>query len=298
MHVSDRRQALSSCRGPGNPGAGVTGPRRRLADGTAGAERDSGFRGPLARKPRSQSTSGRRRSRSSPFDRGTPRPPRALHLTDGSTATNRTAILVLAGTGSDRTLPRGLGRRGAASLREAMLRKTISTVRRGRSGAEVFVSLDPAEAAPAGTVALPQRGEDFEARLIDALERVFVRGYERVVTVVTDTPSLRARDLERAVRAPWDVLRQGPAPDGGLYLMTIRHAHLDRLRGLPWRTPRLRPHFVRALAETADHGSRLRWLPSRADVDRPEDVHRFDTVLRDLCSRYSDPLVLSPADLV
>jgi rSAM/selenodomain-associated transferase 2 len=116
-----------------------------------------------------------------------------------------------------------------------------------------------------------------------ALTSSFQDGFEKVVIVGTDCPSL---DSDCVVEG-FDLLKEnpivlGPASDGGYYLIGIRSdapTWLYQLvfENIPWGTEQVFNSTVNALAET---GLDLGLLDERADVDEPEDLEHWDEVLR------------------
>lgn len=120
------------------------------------------------------------------------------------------------------------------------------------------------------------------------LERMFTQlcaaGYERVVVIGSDSPTLPRAWLLEALAA----LRRvevviGPAEDGGYYLLgcrqlRFRHSDMRRLpeifRGIPWGTTKT---FARTLARLRRaRRFRYRVLPRWYDVDRPTDMVRLE----------------------
>ncbi len=81
-----------------------------------------------------------------------------------------------------------------------------------------------------------QFGHDFAARLENAVERIAALGYDEIVVVGRDCPSLHAIDLENAFKELESrKLVLGPDHRGGCYLIAFRLADRDLLRGVRWR---------------------------------------------------------------
>ncbi len=131
---------------------------------------------------------------------------------------------------------------------------------------------DPGDATlPAGTLVLAQRGRGFGARLGNGLEDAFALGFDEVVAVGLDAPSLSDEHLDAAFRA----LREapvvlGPAADGGVYLLGLR-AEADRValwRGVRWQT--------RFVLRQLQLNAPARVLPQvLTDVDQRADAQRL-----------------------
>lgn len=118
-----------------------------------------------------------------------------------------------------------------------------------------------------------QREGDLGARMRAALLDGLAAGYARVVIVGTDCPAVDHARVERAMEA----LRElpaviGPALDGGYYLIGGAEP-LPVFDEMPWSTER-----VAALtrARLADAGLAWRELPMEHDIDREDDLRRFD----------------------
>jgi hypothetical protein len=121
-----------------------------------------------------------------------------------------------------------------------------------------------------------QRGRDLGARLRAALRALIAAGYRRVVFIGSDSPTLPAPRLRRALSAlgrAEAVL--GPARDGGYYLIGLRakrNPSTAVFRGIDWGTPR-------AFRQQRARLRRLQLptvvLPAWYDVDVPADLTRL-----------------------
>jgi glycosyltransferase A (GT-A) superfamily protein (DUF2064 family) len=114
-----------------------------------------------------------------------------------------------------------------------------------------------------------QRGPDFGTRLANAFADVFEAGYDRVIAVGNDCPTLHEVDWSAVtdqLAAGRPVL--GPTPDQeGAYLIGLTRAQFDRasFAALPWRSPALIPALRSHLNVAA--GTRPAQLMPRADVN-------------------------------
>ena len=104
---------------------------------------------------------------------------------------------------------------------------------------------------------------------------VSLKKAERIILIGTDCPALTPGDLRRA-----DRLLKGccdaviaPAEDGGYALIALRRSSPLLFEGIAWGGPEV-------YAETLRRLERLRWrwraLRTVWDLDRPEDLPRFD----------------------
>lgn len=115
-----------------------------------------------------------------------------------------------------------------------------------------------------------QQGHSFGERLANAIESVFARGYERVISLGNDCLQLQPQHiLQAAQQLQQHDLVLGPAADGGVYLLGIAQSAYDRraFLDLPWQTAGL----AAALGDYASHGLLPDW---QEDVDDWQDFRR------------------------
>jgi rSAM/selenodomain-associated transferase 1 len=138
---------------------------------------------------------------------------------------------------------------------------------------DVGVARRLASLVPAGAELLAQRGVGLGAALSSAFETHFDAGFERVVLVGSDSPSLPTAYIEEASAAldHCDVVI-GPSSDGGYYLIGMRRFHPSLFEGISWSTERV-------FAQTLEHAraAELRtWsLPEWYDVDTVAELRRL-----------------------
>lgn len=125
--------------------------------------------------------------------------------------------------------------------------------------------------------------EQPEAGLQDALTCAFARhlaaGFQRVVLVGSDTPTLAPGLIEQACRALDDHdLTIGPSADGGYYLIGMRQPQPAVFEAIDWSTSRV---YAQTLARTCRLGLRVHRLDEWFDVDEPADLERLRRDLRD-----------------
>lgn len=127
---------------------------------------------------------------------------------------------------------------------------------------------------PAAVTVRTQRGRDLGARLERMFRELFAAGYERVLVIGSDTPTLpRTRLLEALASLRRVEVVVGPTEDGGYYLIGCRRSPLpDIFRGIPWGTAQT---FARTRARLRRTRVRFRVLPRWYDVDRPADLARL-----------------------
>lgn len=121
-----------------------------------------------------------------------------------------------------------------------------------------------------GVTLIDQVGEDLGARMRHALERLLAQGYQRVIIVGTDIPSLPLDHYRQALRLlDSRDLVLGPALDGGYYLIGLKQALPDLFTGIPWSTDRV---LAATQEKAADLGLTTALLPAWRDVDTIADV--------------------------
>ncbi|MGB5820459.1 MAG: DUF2064 domain-containing protein [Saonia sp.] len=84
-----------------------------------------------------------------------------------------------------------------------------------------------------------QIGTTFGERFTHAIQTIFDKGYDNVITLGNDTPQLKTSHILEAhghISAGKPVL--GPSVDGGFYLMALKKSCFDafRFKGLSWQT--------------------------------------------------------------
>jgi len=122
-----------------------------------------------------------------------------------------------------------------------------------------------------------QRGKGLGNALSTAFEQHFAEGFQRVVLIDSDSPTLPRRLLHEASEqlAGHDV-SIGPSADGGYYLLGLRAPRPELFEGIVWSTPTV-------YAETLQRarGLRVQALPEWYDVDSAADLARLDADLRE-----------------
>lgn len=174
----------------------------------------------------------------------------------------------------------------AAELYRCFLLDTFDLVA-SLQGIMVTVAYFPSEAeaafkamAPPAFELMPQRGADLGERLSSAFEQLFSLGYERVVAIGADSPTLPSEYIERALeslaRAENDVVL-GPSADGGYYLIGMKAFHPELFQGVAMGTERVLSQTLQR-AHRANLGVSL--LPPWYDVDTQDDLERLRAELR------------------
>lgn len=122
---------------------------------------------------------------------------------------------------------------------------------------------------------IPQMGVDLGARLTSATQWAAEHGYQKILLVGSDSPTLPLSYISQAI-ADLDVCDMviGPSVDGGYYLIGFSSANLTRVvphifEGIAWST---RQVFQQTIARIRSVEASLGLLPPWYDVDTPEDL--------------------------
>lgn len=117
-----------------------------------------------------------------------------------------------------------------------------------------------------------QFGNSFGERFVNAIQKVYEKGYKNIITIGNDSPQLKTSHLLEAykqLQLGKTVL--GPTFDGGFYLMGLHKSNFDAslfLR-LPWQRFGL---FNRISQLFENSNSHLHRLPVFEDIDTAIDV--------------------------
>jgi len=207
-------------------------------------------------------------------------------------ASVRNALLVVAkrpAAGQTKTrLTPPLSPEQAAALYECLLRDTLDLIRRvpDVQPAIAFLPDAPQDGRARGYFAalapdfelLPQEGADLGARLDNALSHTLARGYERVVIMNSDGPTLPVSSLAAAFEELGngaDVVL-GPADDGGYYLIGLKRPAPRLLREVRMSTPTV---LADTLALAAEEKLAVALLPAWYDVDDVASLERLQAEL-------------------
>jgi glycosyltransferase A (GT-A) superfamily protein (DUF2064 family) len=133
----------------------------------------------------------------------------------------------------------------------------------------LFTSAGPV--APSSSRIHRQSGYDFRSRLENAIEKIHELGYDEIVAIGRDCPSLRAADIERAfAELASRKLVLGPDHRGGCYLIAFRSADRALLRAVRWKQ-NTDCAQLRARCAASD----VLMLPIKHDIDSWSDLRIF-----------------------
>ncbi|ALF51710.1 hypothetical protein ACX27_00810 [Nostoc piscinale CENA21] len=179
-----------------------------------------------------------------------------------------------------------LGSVGAANLQQQMTEYTLLQVAELQKAIGVSVELRFA----GGSLELMQdwlgwellyasQGEgDLGTRMARSLVDAFRKNAEYVIIIGSDCPGVTSQILATAFQQLQTVdLVIGPAIDGGYYLIGVRRFIPELFDNIDWGTSQV-------LQQTIDIAAKLGvlsiYLPTLADVDRPEDLLIWQEVVQ------------------
>jgi len=175
----------------------------------------------------------------------------------GRNLSNTTAILVFAQSSVQDTRQKNIS--GGKELFDVLTENTLKTAR--KTGLPTFHITED-----------QQFGVSFGERFTNAIQHVFDRGFENVITVGNDSPNLNKTHFDTALFNLIDNKSViGPSADGGFYLMGLNRSDFkkDDLKNLSWQTSSLKEEIVTVLSLKE---SKIALLPTLFDIDTIWDV--------------------------
>jgi len=115
-----------------------------------------------------------------------------------------------------------------------------------------------------------QVGKDLGERMFNAFTDCFALGYQRIVLIGTDCPTLTNTHIQQAFNSLNDTsVVLGPAEDGGYYLIGLKMAVAELFEGVNWSSPTV-------LRETIERCTQQHFtfslLPTLRDLDTFADL--------------------------
>lgn len=120
-----------------------------------------------------------------------------------------------------------------------------------------------------------QQGANFAERLVYSIQKAFQSGYEQVIAIGNDTPTLNTDHLCQAEQAlsQKDIVL-GPSEDGGIYLLGLKKEFFEQLsfEQLSWQTAHL---FTELIHFISQQKCSFHTLETLADIDNAKDFFNF-----------------------
>lgn len=169
---------------------------------------------------------------------------------------NKTAILIFANSAEKEVERKSFL---SAAIFSELNAKTLKTVQ--KSGIEFFHFSEK-----------EQVGHSFGERFTNAIDTIFCKGFDRIITIGNDTPHLKTHHLiDTLHQLEKNELVLGPSKDGGFYLMGIHKNQFQKevFLKLPWQTSRLQS-CIKNLVKTKY--IKISYLEILNDIDVKEDI--------------------------
>jgi rSAM/selenodomain-associated transferase 1 len=176
-------------------------------------------------------------------------------------------------------LLRALGTADGSGLRTALLKDTLERIE--RVAVEKAVLYDPSGAeaemrrlTPFRALFLPQRGSTLGERMRHGIEDLAARGFDAVILIGSDLPTLPESHVREAVERVGHECRPavlGPAEDGGYYLIGMRKLYGSLFDGMSWGSSSV---LQETLAAAAAAQIDVELVPAWYDVDALPDLRR------------------------
>ncbi len=120
-----------------------------------------------------------------------------------------------------------------------------------------------------------QKGDNFGERLANAIEEVYKKGFQKVIAIGNDCPSITSQLLSNVGKQlKEDKLILGPSLDGGVYLIGIDKSVYDRksFLNLEWLKSSLKDTWEEYASEFFIS---LSWLRQETDIDSELDLFTY-----------------------
>lgn len=122
---------------------------------------------------------------------------------------------------------------------------------------------------------LPQRGDQFGDRLMNAAADLLRVGFESCCLINSDSPTVTTTafcDAVTELRGADNRIVLGPSDDGGYYLIGMRRAYNRLFEDIDWSTERV---FAQTLERARELGLMVHVLPKFYDVDDAAGLRRL-----------------------
>ena len=122
---------------------------------------------------------------------------------------------------------------------------------------------------------IPQRGEGFGERLINAADDLLHVGFESCCLINSDSPTATADAFREAVthlQGADDRIVLGPSDDGGYYLIGMKKLYCRLFERIDWSTNRV---FAQTLERAREIGLNVHVLPKFYDIDDGVTLRRL-----------------------
>jgi glycosyltransferase A (GT-A) superfamily protein (DUF2064 family) len=132
-----------------------------------------------------------------------------------------------------------------------------------------------------------QIGRTFAQRFTNAIQSVYNKGYDTVITIGNDTPHLQTKHILKAeAYLQNNDFVFGPSKDGGFYLMGLKKLNFNRetFIKLPWQTSGLAKCFIKILKQNYKATYLLEFL---SDIDTVSDTRKINDAFKSVSTEIS-----------
>jgi uncharacterized protein len=122
---------------------------------------------------------------------------------------------------------------------------------------------------------IPQRGDTFGQRLMNAVSDLLGVGFQSCCLINSDSPTVTADAFTQAVKQLHGAQNRvvlGPADDGGYYLIGMRQAYRRLFEDIDWSTERV---FAQTLERARELALSVHVLPKFYDIDDARALRRL-----------------------
>jgi len=117
-----------------------------------------------------------------------------------------------------------------------------------------------------------QIGNSFGERFTNAIQSVYDKGFDTVITIGNDTPHLTSKHILKTVeKLKQHTVVLGPSTDGGFYLMGLNKSQFKKelFLKLPWQTSKLSRSITKL---TSSNKLAISYLEVLTDIDTASDI--------------------------
>lgn len=123
-----------------------------------------------------------------------------------------------------------------------------------------------------------QSGNDLGSRMENAFQKLFAKGYEKIIILGTDCGELQSRIVVQAFEClDTHEVVIGPARDGGYYLLGMKKMIADLFKEIPWSSEKV---LFMTMEKLERQNISYELLEILSDVDRIEDWKKLKEKLK------------------
>lgn len=190
---------------------------------------------------------------------------------------NNTAILIFANSAEKEIVSKSFS---SKHLFETLNSQTIQVAK--KTGLTYFVYSEN-----------QQVGFSFGERFTNAIQSVYNKGFDTVITIGNDTPHLTSKHLLKTVeKLQTNDIVLGPSTDGGFYLMGLKKSSFNKnlFLKLPWQTSSLNRSISKF---TASKKISICYLEVLTDIDIASDIKQILNSFKTIASSIKSILLQS-----